>query len=91
MVAKSLSNETENRMTMAMCRKLLVISIVANSFLGNDNIFLMISNLAGWVSSMLSKSFCVREKRATSVAAISEQQKSRIMMPHIPKNIAESI
>ena len=80
----SLSSENENNNTMAMCKKLLAIKMVANNFLGFDNRFSTAFDLVGLIICKSFKSFCESENKATSEAATRAQQKSSSVIPINP-------
>ncbi len=90
-VAKTVSNEKEKRITMAICKKLLATKMVANNFLGFPKSWLMIIDLEALFLFSSTKSFAVRENMATSAAATIAQQKSKRAIPMVPKSMLVSI
>ena len=86
MVEKTVSNENENKITIAMCKKLLATNIVANSFLGLESNLVMEVALEEFTWERSERFFGVKEKRATSAAATIAQQKSNTTIPIIPNN-----
>ena len=90
-VEKTVSNENENSITMAICKKLLATNMVANNFLGLCNNSFIAEAFGGFFSDKSEISFEVNEKSATSDAAIIAQQKSNTTIPILPNNILGSI
>ena len=86
MVEKTSSREKENKITIAMCKKLFATKIVANNFFGFDSNRLII--LALYVDEIDNslRFWGDSEKSATSDAATIAQQNSNTIIPITPKS-----
>ena len=90
MAEKILFNEKEKRITIPILIKLFATNMVANSFFGFDNNWLITLDFELFVLFNSSKSVWLSEKSATSDAETMAEQKSKIIIPMMPKSMLVS-
>ena len=73
--------------TIAILIKLLLISMVANKYLGRSRRISIFRNDEGDSCSKIFRSLGLRENRATSEADINAEQISKTIRTRIPKEI----